>query len=103
DELFDTLSELLDYIEDLEELTNESQISSDIKALNQTLLTNGRYVDRLDKKRKIHYYDNLIVALQKPSQPKRPVEDSNLLMRTPNNAKPIRNANGNTNVQITFI
>ncbi|CAG8851769.1 16399_t:CDS:1, partial [Gigaspora margarita] len=44
-----------------------------------------------------------IIALQKPSQPKRPIEDSNLPMRTPNNAKPIRNANGNTNVQITFI
>ncbi|KAF0501059.1 hypothetical protein F8M41_020172 [Gigaspora margarita] len=156
DELFDTLSELLDYIEDLEELTNESQILSDIKALNQTLLINGCYIDRLDKKRKTCYYDNLydnietsinietkikklqddwkikidteidqtfltpprsieklhqlrefrIVTLQKPDQPKRPAENENeefLPTRISNNAKPVRNANGNINVQITFI
>ncbi|CAG8806712.1 2597_t:CDS:2, partial [Gigaspora rosea] len=59
DALFDTLSELLDYIEDLEELADESQITSDIKKLNQTLLTNERYVDQLNKKRKTRYHNNL--------------------------------------------
>ncbi|CAG8852926.1 20001_t:CDS:1, partial [Gigaspora margarita] len=64
DEMFDTLSQLLDLTEDLDELKDEAQITSDIKNLNQTLLTNERYIDRLDKKRKIRYNDNLYDNIQ---------------------------------------
>ncbi|RIB06666.1 hypothetical protein C2G38_2147943 [Gigaspora rosea] len=155
DALFNTLSEILDFTKDLEELTNKSQITSDIQKLNQSLLTNERYIDQLDKKKKTHYHNNLydnvevainieteikklqndwkikidaeidqifllpprsiekihqilevrIATLQKPT--KRPLsEDSdeeNFPTRLPNNAKPVRNANGNINVQISFI
>ncbi|CAG8733376.1 44005_t:CDS:2 [Gigaspora margarita] len=45
DEIFDTLSQLLNLTEDLEELTDEVQITSNIKKLNQTLLTNECYID----------------------------------------------------------
>ncbi|RIB11116.1 hypothetical protein C2G38_2204288 [Gigaspora rosea] len=155
DALFDTLSEIFDFTEDLEELTDKLQITSDIQKLNQSLLTNKRYIDQLDKKRKTCYHNNLydnvevainieteikklqdnwkikidtkinqtflllprsiekihqirevrIATLQKP--PKGPSsEDSdeeNFLTRLPDNAKPVRNTNGNIKVQISFI
>ncbi|CAG8857573.1 9876_t:CDS:1, partial [Gigaspora margarita] len=66
--------------------------------IDQTFLTSPRSIEKLYQLREFR-----IVALQKPSQPKRSVEDSNLPMQTLNNAKPIRNTNRNTNVQITFI
>ncbi|RIB24440.1 hypothetical protein C2G38_2168566 [Gigaspora rosea] len=117
DALFDTLSEILDFTEDLKELTDKLQITSDIQKLNQSLLTNEHYIDQLDKKRKTRYHNNLsikkihqirevrIATLQKPS--KRPLsensDEENFPTRLSDNAKPVRNANGDINVQISFI
>ncbi|RIB13848.1 hypothetical protein C2G38_2196743 [Gigaspora rosea] len=80
----------INFTEDLKELTDKSQITLDIKKLNQTLLMNKRYVDQLDKKRKTCYHNNYS-------------DEENFLTRMSDNTKPVRNASGNINVQISFI
>ncbi|CAG8856918.1 42834_t:CDS:1, partial [Gigaspora margarita] len=70
--------------------------------IDSTYLTPPRSIDKLHQSRELK-----IIALQQPNPPKRPIEtdptDEFFPTRMPDNASPIRNANGNPNVQISFI
>ncbi|CAG8754382.1 11994_t:CDS:1 [Racocetra fulgida] len=68
DELYDVNSELIDTIQDLNELGDNSDLANDILELNQTLLTGDRNINDLITKRKQNYnnklYDNFIAAIK---------------------------------------
>ncbi|CAG8820089.1 2166_t:CDS:2, partial [Racocetra fulgida] len=95
DELYDVNSELIDTIQDLNELDDNSDLANDILKLNQTLLTEDRNI----KER--------IALLRQPPLPKRPADDNidenYFLTRIINNAKQQRNVGENTNAQISWI
>ncbi|CAG8786056.1 13673_t:CDS:1, partial [Racocetra persica] len=67
DELFDINLELIENIQDLKELDDNSDIAQDIKNFNQTLLTGNRNIQDLIEKRKQYYnngvYDNFIASI----------------------------------------
>ena len=63
DKLYDINKELVENLENLEEISDHSEIAKDIINLNQTLLTGNRNIEYLDKLRKAKFqngfYDNL--------------------------------------------
>ena len=59
DELYDTNNDLIDFIQNLNEISDNSEIANDILKFNQTLLTGNRRISDLDNKRKTRYNDGL--------------------------------------------
>ena len=59
DELYNTNNDLIDFIQNLNEISDDSEIVNDILKFNQTLLTGNRRISDLDNKRKTRYNDSL--------------------------------------------
>ena len=68
DKLYDINKELVENLENLEEISDQSEIAKDIINLNQTLLTGNRNIEYLDKLRKAKFqngfYDNLEASIK---------------------------------------
>ena len=61
DELYDMNNDLIDFIQNLNEISDDSEIANDILKFNQTLLTGNRRISDLDNKRKTRYNNSLMI------------------------------------------
>src|SRR5207253_4691272 len=86
DELYDTNKDLIDFIQNLNEISDDSEIANDILKFNQTLLTGNRRISDLDNKRKTRYnnslYDIIEAEINNEEKIKRLQEDLKIKIDT---------------------
>ena len=86
DELYDMNNDLIDFIQNLNEISDNSEIANDILKFNQTLLTRNRRISNLDNKRKTRYnnglYDIIEAEINNEEKIKRLQEDLKIKIDT---------------------
>ena len=86
DELYDMNNDLIDFIQNLNEISDDSEIVNDILKFNQTLLTGNRRISNLDNKRKTRYnnslYDIIEAEINNEEKIKRLQEDLKIKIDT---------------------
>ncbi|CAG8797641.1 13989_t:CDS:2, partial [Racocetra persica] len=110
DQRYNLIRDIINNTENIKEISDLSEIFTDIKVLNQTLLTGNCDKSELERERKTQYnnglYDiiNRIKELkEKENTPKCLLEDDDIPTRNLDKAEQIRDASGSFDKQINFI